>query len=165
MAIARPIRALALAAVILWCFFIYVLISPKSTKYPLGPGDKIGYKHIKEPLLDCMRPSSCKLSECSLLTSNAVTGEPEGTLWRAGKGYGPGKEGTNRINATLLALVRNEELNGMVEAMHDLERTWNHKFNYPWTFFNDVPFTDEFKRRTGAATKAQCNYGRTAVIL
>lgn len=90
----------------------------------------------------------------------AVTGEPEGYLWRAGKGYGVGAEGTNRINATLLALVRNEELEGMVSAMQDLERTWNHKFNYPWTFFNDVPFTAEFKRATKAVTKAECRYGR-----
>ncbi len=43
--------------------------------------------------------------------------------------------------------------------MVDLERTWNSKFNYPWTFFNDVPFTDEFKKKTQAATKAKCNYG------
>ena len=42
--------------------------------------------------------------------------------------------------------------------MRDLERTWNSKFNYPWTFFNDVPFTEEFKRRTSAETKAKCNY-------
>jgi len=47
----------------------------------------------------------------------------------------------------------------MVQSMVDLERTWNSKFNYPWTFFNDVPFTDEFKRKTQAATKAKCNYG------
>jgi len=47
----------------------------------------------------------------------------------------------------------------MVQAMTDLERTWNHKFNYPWTFFNDVPFTEEFKRKTKAVTKAKCNYG------
>lgn len=44
--------------------------------------------------------------------------------------------------------------------MVDLERTWNHKFNYPWTFFNDEPFSEEFKRKTSAATKAKCNYGR-----
>jgi mannosyltransferase len=49
----------------------------------------------------------------------------------------------------------------MVSAMEDLERTWNHKFNYPWTFFNDVPFTEEFKRRTKAATHAECRYGRS----
>ena len=88
------------------------------------------------------------------------TGEPEGApLWRAEKGYGPGAEGTNRINATLLSLVRNEEVEGMVQAMRDLERTWNSKFNYPWTFFNDVPFTEEFKTRTQAETSAECKYG------
>lgn len=48
----------------------------------------------------------------------------------------------------------------MVSSMRDLERTWNSKFNYPWTFFNDKPFTEEFKRKTSAATKAKCNYGR-----
>jgi mannosyltransferase len=81
-------------------------------------------------------------------------------LWRAEKGYGLGSEGTSRINATLLSLVRNEEIDGMVQAMRDLERTWNSKFNYPWTFFNDVPFTEDFKKRTQAETKAQCNYGK-----
>lgn len=43
--------------------------------------------------------------------------------------------------------------------MIDLERTWNHKFNYPWTFFNDEPFSEEFKKKTSAVTKAKCNYG------
>jgi mannosyltransferase len=46
----------------------------------------------------------------------------------------------------------------MLQAMNDLERTWNHKFNYPWTFFNDVPFSDEFKTKTRAATKAEVHY-------
>ena len=55
--------------------------------------------------------------------------------------------------------MRNEEIDGMVQAMRDLERTWNSKFNYPWTFFNDVPFTEEFKRRTQAETKGECKYG------
>ena len=47
----------------------------------------------------------------------------------------------------------------MVQSMRDLERTWNSKFNYPWTFFNDEPFDDEFKRKTQAETKAKCFYG------
>lgn len=58
--------------------------------------------------------------------------------------------------------MRNEEIDGMIQAMGDLERTWNHKFNYPWTFFNDVPFTEEFKKRTSEATKAECRYGAIA---
>jgi len=64
-----------------------------------------------------------------------------------------------RINATILSLVRNSELEGMISSMKDLERTWNKKFNYPWTFFNDEPFTEEFKKRTRAETKAECRYG------
>lgn len=47
----------------------------------------------------------------------------------------------------------------MLQSMGDLERTWNNKFNYPWTFFNDVPFSEEFKKKTRAATKAECRYG------
>jgi mannosyltransferase len=87
-----------------------------------------------------------------------ATDEPEGHLWRK---YGYAVENPNapRINATLLALVRNEEVDGMVQSMRDLERTWNSKFNYPWTFFNDVPFNEEFKRKTQAETRAKCFYG------
>ncbi len=47
----------------------------------------------------------------------------------------------------------------MVSSMRDLERTWNSKFNYPWTFFNDEEFSEEFKRLTQAETKAECHYG------
>lgn len=89
-----------------------------------------------------------------------ATGEPEGILVRATEKYAPGIAGTSRINATILTLVRNEELDGILQSMQDLERTWNSKFNYPWTFFNDVPFTEEFKRRTRAATKAETRYGK-----
>lgn len=138
MAIARPIRVLGLAAICLWCFFLYQIFGP--TRYPKGPGDLLTNLE-RDPQLD-------------------ISGEPDGTLHRADEGYGLGAEGTARINATLLSLVRNEEVEGMVQAMRDLERTWNHKFNYPWTFFNDVPFTEEFKRRTSAVTKAECKYGK-----
>ena len=54
--------------------------------------------------------------------------------------------------------MRNKELSDLVQSMQELERTWNHKFNYPWTFINDEPFTEEFKRVTQAQTKAKCRY-------
>lgn len=76
---------------------------------------------------------------------------PPGKLW------GPGE--ANRTAATLLSLVRNNELDGMLSAMRDLERTFNHKFNYPWTFFNDEPFSAEFKEQTRKETKAEVRYG------
>lgn len=87
-----------------------------------------------------------------------ATDEPKGHLWRKDD-YAADNLNSPRINATLLALVRNEEVDGMVQSMQDLERTWNSKFNYPWTFFNDVPFDENFKKKTQAQTKAKCYYG------
>jgi len=96
---------------------------------------------------------------CTPHADNTIaTGEPEGVLWRADD-YAADNPNAPRINATLLALVRNSEVDGMIQSMRDLERTWNSKFNYPWTFFNDEPFTETFKQRTQAETKAKCIYG------
>lgn len=80
-------------------------------------------------------------------------GRPEGRLTRTADASTRG-----RANATLLSLVRNSELSGILQSMRDLERTFNSKFNYPWTFVNDVPFSDNFKRATRRATKADCLY-------
>ncbi|KAL1963408.1 hypothetical protein VTN77DRAFT_8424 [Rasamsonia byssochlamydoides] len=82
--------------------------------------------------------------------------EPSTHLWRPGDADYGGEPPP--FNATIISLVRNEELDGMISSMRQLERSWNSKFNYPWTFFNDVPFTEEFKRRTQAETKAECRY-------
>jgi len=48
----------------------------------------------------------------------------------------------------------------MLQSMRDLERTWNHKFNYPWLFLNDEPFTEEFKKAIRGATKAEVKFGK-----
>jgi mannosyltransferase len=74
-----------------------------------------------------------------------------------GKTHGPGE--TNRTSATLLSLVRNSELQDMLQSMRELEETWNNKFNYPWTFINDEPFTQEFIDETTKATNAKTRYG------
>lgn len=127
-----------MAAVVLWVFFLYQIFGP--TRYPKGPGDRVTLKNMdRDPNLD-------------------LTGEPEDSLHRKDEGYEPGEAGTARINATILSVVRNSEVDGMVQAMRDLEQTWNSKFNYPWTFFNDEEFTEEFKTRTQAETKAKCSY-------
>lgn len=65
---------------------------------------------------------------------------------------------TEPIKATLLVLTRNSDVKGIVKSMIQLEHSWNHKFNYPWTFFNDEPFTDEFKELTKQATNASIRY-------
>lgn len=63
-----------------------------------------------------------------------------------------------RIKAALISLVRNEELDGILQSMSQLEDKFNSKFNYPWIFFNDKEFTPEFKQMTQAATKSKCKY-------
>ncbi|PGH04996.1 hypothetical protein AJ80_08423 [Polytolypa hystricis UAMH7299] len=145
MALARPFRLLLALSVLLVVFLLYHISSTplqlkKVDNTPNPKKSEFDNGLIKEPLKDPI-------------------GEPEGTLWRVeGDSYAPDNPNSNRINATLLSLVRNEELDALVRTMKDLERTWNNKFNYPWTFFNDKPFSDEFKKRTQAETKAKCNY-------
>ena len=52
---------------------------------------------------------------------------------------------SKRPRAALISLVRNSELEGIVQSMTQLEYHWNRKYQYPWIFFNDEPFNDDFK--------------------
>lgn len=52
---------------------------------------------------------------------------------------------STRPRAALISLVRNSELPGLMQSMRQLEFHWNRKYQYPWIFFNDEPFSDEFK--------------------
>lgn len=54
---------------------------------------------------------------------------------------------STRPLAALISLVRNSELPGLIQSMRQLEFQWNRKYQYPWVFFNDEPFSDEFKAR------------------
>jgi alpha 1,2-mannosyltransferase len=52
---------------------------------------------------------------------------------------------STRPKAAIISLVRNEELEGILQSIRQLELHWNHKYHYPWIFFNEKPFSDEFK--------------------
>lgn len=43
-------------------------------------------------------------------------------------------------------LARNSDIEGAFASIKSLEEKFNSKFNYPYVFLNDVPFTEEFKR-------------------
>jgi len=53
--------------------------------------------------------------------------------------------GRKRPRAAIISLVRNEELDGILQSMAQLELHWNRVFQYPWIFFNEMPFSEEFK--------------------
>ncbi|PVV05042.1 hypothetical protein BB560_000452 [Smittium megazygosporum] len=65
---------------------------------------------------------------------------------------------SERENAALVALVRNSELKDMQASMIQLENRWNHKYNYPYVFFNDEPFSDEFRRGVQSITKSNITF-------
>lgn len=158
MAIARPIRMLGAASIILCLFIVFQLNK--------GPSfSSLGGTSMRDPLLDRKSPLYYFSLLFSLLTI-AATGEPDGPLWRAtDNDYAPDSKNSARTNAALISLVRNEELDELIPTMRDLERTWNSKFNYPWIFFNDKPFTEEFKRRTQAETNAKCQFGTPCLAI
>lgn len=66
---------------------------------------------------------------------------------------------TRRVNATLLMLARNTDLEGAVKSVRRLEDRFNHEYKYPWVFLNEVPFTEEFKRRISILTNAEVHFG------
>lgn len=43
--------------------------------------------------------------------------------------------------------------------MHTIEETFNSKFNYPWVFLNEEPFTDEFIEATTSVSSGMTHYG------
>ena len=50
-----------------------------------------------------------------------------------------------KANAVIIMLVRNRELRGALNSMLQLEEKFNHRYEYPWVFLNEEPFTDDFK--------------------
>jgi alpha 1,2-mannosyltransferase len=49
-------------------------------------------------------------------------------------------------NATFVFLARNSDLEGVVSSVRQMEDRFNRKYNYPWVFLNDEPFSEEFIR-------------------
>ena len=90
-------------------------------------------KHAPDPLKWLEQHSNNKYSEAG--ASN---------LWRSIPALG---QTSAKPRAALISLVRNSELPGLVQSMRQLEYHWNRKYNYPWIFFNNEPFSDDFKVR------------------
>ncbi|KAK7467143.1 hypothetical protein VKT23_004202 [Stygiomarasmius scandens] len=64
-----------------------------------------------------------------------------------------------KANAAIVMLARNSDLNGIVVSMKQMEDRFNKKFNYPYVFLNEQPFSDEFKTRVTGLTDAQVQFG------
>lgn len=61
-------------------------------------------------------------------------------------------------SATIVSLVRGAEAAAIGRSIAQFEKKFNSKFLYPYTFINDVPFTDAFKERMRKFTLAPMNF-------
>ncbi|KAI7869039.1 glycosyltransferase family 15 protein [Spinellus fusiger] len=66
---------------------------------------------------------------------------------------------TTRAKAAFVILTRNSELDALRNTIHQLESRFNKKFNYPYVFLNDVPFTEEFIELTSGLCSSKTHYG------
>ena len=64
-----------------------------------------------------------------------------------------------RINACIVVLVRNQDLNRLLHAINRLESHFNHKHHYPYVLFNNEPFLANFRRSVRAATQSRVQFG------
>ncbi|KAK7682965.1 hypothetical protein QCA50_013998 [Cerrena zonata] len=64
-----------------------------------------------------------------------------------------------KIKACFVALVRNEELSSLVDAMRQIEDRFNRKYHYDYVFLNDKEFTEEFKETVQAFASGPVKFG------
>ncbi|CDO92641.1 unnamed protein product [Kluyveromyces dobzhanskii CBS 2104] len=63
-----------------------------------------------------------------------------------------------RGNDIILSLVRNEELQGMLQSIEEFENRFNKRFHYDWWFLNDKPFSEEFINGTKSKVSGSVKY-------
>lgn len=64
-----------------------------------------------------------------------------------------------KANATFVMLVRNTDGPGIMNSMKQIEDRFNRKFQYPYVFLNDKPFTENFKKYVSQLTDAPVEFG------
>ncbi|KAI7903889.1 nucleotide-diphospho-sugar transferase [Cokeromyces recurvatus] len=67
---------------------------------------------------------------------------------------------TTKEKACFVILIRNEELDGIVSTMSQIENTFNSKYHYPYIFLNDQDFTPIFIRTVSSITNARVLFGK-----
>lgn len=61
-------------------------------------------------------------------------------------------------NAVIFSLVRNSELQGMIDSIKFLETRFNKNYHYPWYFANNEPFTEDFKSKISEAVSGETKF-------
>ncbi|KAJ1834901.1 hypothetical protein LPJ63_001557, partial [Coemansia sp. RSA 2711] len=67
---------------------------------------------------------------------------------------------SQRVNACFTVLARNQDWRALRDSMKQIEDRFNRRYNYPYVFLNDEPFSDEFINMTRSMTQAEVHYGQ-----
>jgi mannosyltransferase len=71
----------------------------------------------------------------------------------------PVRNNTGRVNATMVMMARNSDVEGAVASVLNIQQQFNRNFGYPWVFLNNEPWSKEFIAK---ATKAVSQDGSGA---
>ncbi|CEP61950.1 glycosyltransferase family 15 protein LALA0_S04e04324g [Lachancea lanzarotensis] len=63
------------------------------------------------------------------------------------------------VKAAFVSLVRNSDLQEILETVRNLEDRYNSKFNYPYVFLNNEPFDPEFKAAIKNVVSSSVEFG------
>jgi len=58
----------------------------------------------------------------------------------------------------MLTTNSESDIKGAVQSVRELEDRFNHRYNYPWIFLNDKPFSDEFKSRLSVIVSGDVHF-------
>lgn len=94
-------------------------------------------------------PTEIDCSKCSA-TKTAVASKQG----RFKRDSAPGK-----VKAAIVILARNSDIDGLNHTIPMFEQRFNHKFNYPYVFLNDVPFNERFKSAMRKLTSSKLSFG------
>lgn len=64
-----------------------------------------------------------------------------------------------KVKGCFVILIRNNELEGIVSTMSQIEDTFNGKYDYPYVFLNNEEFTSEFRSTVNSLTNARVLFG------
>ncbi|PIA12603.1 glycosyl transferase, partial [Coemansia reversa NRRL 1564] len=64
-----------------------------------------------------------------------------------------------RASAAFVILTRNKDLKELRESLVQLEDRFNRRYNYPYVFLNNEPFSDDFKERIRNVVSGECQFG------
>ncbi|KAJ1959866.1 hypothetical protein IWQ62_004444, partial [Dispira parvispora] len=134
----KAIFAVCLFTAAVYLVYVYSFFNLSSSLDEVGGAQKLRVSRSERPITE-VKPS---------LVDNTIPKDP------------PVKDPLERrANACFVVLVRNEEMMDMITTVLSLEKKFNNKYNYPYVFLNDKPFTEVFKRTVSLMTNANVTFG------